>query len=85
MKKLDLFGKVPLPGCVINCTFLMGCVFVTLIAGCFVDERYKFPGGLWHGVFAPFSFVCSLFINDVAKYAVTIMVAGMTSDFFRAP
>ena len=32
-------------------------------------EPYGFLGGLWHGFIAPFSFVCSLFMDNVAMYA----------------
>lgn len=33
-------------------------------------EPYGFFGGLWHGFIAPFSFVVSLFMDNVALYAV---------------
>ena len=71
MNKLNLIGKTALIGyAVLIALFLTGCANVTPIADCVVGEPYKFLGGLWHGVIAPFSFVCSLFIDDVAMYAV---------------
>lgn len=71
MKKLNLIGKTAIISyAVLIVLFLTGCANVTPIADCVVDEPYKFLGGLWHGVIAPFSFVCSLFMDDVAMYAV---------------
>jgi len=71
MKKLNLIGKIAIGFYVVLIAlFLTGCANVTPIADCVVDEPYKFLGGLWHGVIAPFSFVCSLFMDDVAMYAV---------------
>jgi hypothetical protein len=46
------------------------CAEVTPIEDCVYDEPYGFWGGLWHGIIAPFSFVISLFMDDVAMYAV---------------
>ncbi len=46
------------------------CADVTPIEDCITDEPYGFLGGLWHGIIAPISFVGSLFIDDVAMYAV---------------
>ncbi|MFP4376882.1 MAG: hypothetical protein ACLFP4_07535 [Spirochaetales bacterium] len=34
-------------------------------------ELYGFWFGLWHGFIAPFTFVISLFTDDVSPYAVT--------------
>ena len=37
----------------------------------FVDiEPYGFWSGLWHGIIAPVTFFISLFVEDVAIYAV---------------
>jgi len=71
MKKLNLFGKSAVGGfALIIVLFLTGCADVVPITGCVTAEPYKFLSGLWHGVIAPFSFVCSLFMDDVAMYAV---------------
>ncbi|MGA9269136.1 MAG: hypothetical protein WBV45_00835 [Lutimonas sp.] len=37
---------------------------------CVENDLYGFWGGLWHGIIAPISFVFSLFMDDVAMYAV---------------
>lgn len=71
MKKLNLFGKAALLGYLLLIALVFaGCADVTPITDCVVDEPYKFLRGLWHGFIAPFSFVCSLFIDGVAMYAV---------------
>ena len=52
-------------------TFLFAaCAEVTPIQECLVDEPYGFWSGLWHGIIAPFSFIGSLFFDDIAFYAV---------------
>lgn len=50
--------------------FLTGCADVSNIEQCVVDEPYGFWGGIWHGFVAPLSFIGSLFIDDIAMYAV---------------
>jgi len=59
--------------------FLASLFLIPLVSGCaepvpidpsVTAEPYGFIGGLWHGFIAPFSFVCSLFLDDVAMYAV---------------
>jgi hypothetical protein len=37
---------------------------------CVTSDPYGFFGGLWHGIIAPFSFVLSIFLDNVAMYAV---------------
>ena len=49
---------------------LSSCANVTPIEACVFDDPYGFFGGLWHGIIAPFSFVGSLFFDDIAMYAV---------------
>ncbi len=49
---------------------LTGCAEVVPIDPSVTDHTYGFLGGLWHGVIAPFSFVLSLFMDDVAMYAM---------------
>lgn len=36
---------------------------------CLVGHTYGFWGGLWHGIIAPFSFIGSLFSDDIAVWA----------------
>lgn len=47
-----------------------GCAESVAIDDCVTTGPYGFIGGLWHGIIAPFSFVCSIFLDDVAMYAV---------------
>ena len=49
---------------------LSGCAEVTPIEQCVTTEPYGFLGGLWHGFIAPASFILSLFMDNVAMYAV---------------
>ena len=37
---------------------------------CLEGHVYGFWGGLWHGIIAPFSWIGSLFNNDIAVWAV---------------
>ena len=51
--------------------FLMtGCAQTISVEQCVESDLYGFWGGLWHGIIAPISFVLSLFMDDVAMYAV---------------
>lgn len=54
------------------CLFLLvsGCAESVSVTNFVSEEPYGFLGGLWHGIIAPFSFVISLFMEDVAMYAV---------------
>ncbi len=47
-----------------------GCAEVTPVGDCVEGVPYAFLGGLWHGFIAPFSFIISLFMDNVAMYAV---------------
>jgi hypothetical protein len=49
---------------------MISCADVTSIDACVYDDPYGFWGGLWHGIIAPFSFIGSLFFDDIAMYAV---------------
>ena len=49
---------------------LTGCAHSIALDNCVDAVSYGFFGGLWHGFIAPFSFVVSLFMDDVALYAV---------------
>ena len=71
MKKLNLFGKTAMIGyLLIFVLVLSGCADVTPIQDCVVDKPAGFFWGLWHGLIAPISFIGSLFIDDIAMYAV---------------
>lgn len=47
-----------------------GCADVTPIEDCVNTNPYGFFSGLWHGFIAPFSFIGSIFSDDIAMYAV---------------
>lgn len=49
-----------------------GCADVSNVEQCLPTEEhtYGFWGGLWHGIIALFSFIGSLFYDDIAVYAV---------------
>ena len=49
---------------------LTGCAQAIPIEECLDLAPYGFFGGLWHGFIAPFSFIVSLFMDDVALDAV---------------
>ena len=49
---------------------LSSCAQTQAVEECLNVEPYGFFGGLWHGFIAPFSFIVSLFMDDVALYAV---------------
>lgn len=49
---------------------LSGCAEVIKIDQCVTGEPYGFLFGLIHGIISPFSFVASLFFDDVAIYAI---------------
>jgi hypothetical protein len=40
------------------------------LKACLEGHKYGFWGGLWHGIIAPFSFIGSLFKDDIAVWAV---------------
>ena len=50
--------------------FFTSCAPSISVEKCIEVEPYGFWGGLWHGVIAPVSFVISIFMDDVAMYAV---------------
>ncbi len=47
-----------------------GCAESVAIDECVTTDPHGFLGGLIHGIIAPFSFVCSIFLDNVAIYAV---------------
>ena len=71
MKRINLFGKTAILIYLIFTVFVLsGCADVTPIENCVTDKPAGFLWGLWHGIIAPISFVGSLFIEDIAMYAV---------------
>ncbi len=49
---------------------LSSCAPSISVDQCVQNDLYGFWGGLWHGIIAPISFILSLFMEDVAMYAV---------------
>lgn len=49
---------------------ISGCAPVIEISACVEDVPLGFGWGLLHGIIAPFTFIISLFKDDVAIYAV---------------
>lgn len=49
---------------------LSSCAEVQNVETCKTGHTYGFLGGLWHGIIAPASFVISLFMDEVAVWAV---------------
>lgn len=47
-----------------------GCADSANIEQCVEDSPYGFWGGLWHGMIVPFTWIGSLFMDNVAIYAV---------------
>jgi hypothetical protein len=47
-----------------------GCADTTLIESCVTNDPYGFWSGTWHGAITYFSFIGSLFNDDIAIYAV---------------
>lgn len=55
---------------VIVALVLVSCADVTNIEACRTMKPYGFFSGWWHGFIAPWSFIGSLFSNNIAVYAV---------------
>ena len=67
MKKI--FGIVGI--LVVVAVVFSGCADVVTVDKCVdVEEAAGFWSGLWHGLITPFSFIGSLFSDDIAVYAV---------------
>jgi len=65
--------KTILPSILLFAVFALlftACADVTNIDACKTTDPYGFLGGLWHGIIAPVSFFISLFMDDVAMYAI---------------
>lgn len=50
--------------------FASSCADATNVETCLPGDPYGFFGGLWHGFIAFFSWIGSLFSDDIAIYAV---------------
>lgn len=48
---------------------LSGCADVTDVKECVTPDPYGFWAGLWHGYIVMFSWIGSLFSDDIAIYA----------------
>lgn len=70
MKKLKINPKIIFIVCLLAAFLITGCAEVTPVKNCVSGEPYGFLFGLWHGIIAPVSFVASLFIDNIAMYAV---------------
>lgn len=55
---------------IVALVMVSGCAQVTPVETCVVGEPYGFFSGLWHGIIAPVSFILSLFMDNIAMYAV---------------
>jgi hypothetical protein len=62
MKKLFSFLVLAL--------LMVSCADQEVITECVVNEPYGFWSGLWHGMITPFSFIGSLFSDNIAVYAI---------------
>ena len=51
-----------------NC---IGCADVSAVCPAPTDHIYGFWGGLWHGIIVGWSFIGSLFSDNIAIYAVS--------------
>ena len=69
MKKFKTHvGRILLIGTVL--LLFTGCAESIPLEACISTKPYGFLGGLWHGIISPFSFIASLFYDDIALYAV---------------
>ena len=65
MKRIKLLSVL-----IITLLLFTSCADTQTINECLVDHVYGFWGGLWHGMIAPFSFIGSLFSDNIALYAM---------------
>jgi hypothetical protein len=66
MKRINLL----LIGTIILIIMFSGCADVENIDKCVTGHTYGFFGGLWHGIITPFSFIGSLFSDEISVYAI---------------
>ena len=67
MKNTSIFGLL-----ILSILLLTGCADVSNIHSCLplAEHTYGFWGGVWHGMICQFSFIGSLFSDDIAVYAI---------------
>lgn len=67
MKKIVLFSLA-----LMAIAIMTGCADVTHVKDCIPagEHTYGFWGGVWHGMISQFSFIGSLFSDDIAVYAI---------------
>lgn len=70
MEKLKITPKIIFIVFLLAAFLITSCAEVVPVKNCVTGAPYGFLFGLWHGIIAPVSFVASLFLNDVAMYAV---------------
>ena len=69
MTNLKIFSIVALSTLLVMLLF-SGCANVSPnVNACVTDDPYGFFGGLWHGMIVPFSWIGSLFSDNIAIYA----------------
>ncbi len=68
LSKLSIFNQAFIFAVVL--ILFSACADVADVQACVTDEPYGFLLGLWHGIIAPLSFFGSLFIDNIAMYAV---------------
>ena len=68
----NIFNLLVLSSFLLLFLLLSGCADVSDVQECIkVDEHtYGFFGGLWHGIIVVFSFIGSLFSDDICVYAI---------------
>jgi hypothetical protein len=68
----NIFNLLVLSSFLLLFLLLSGCADVSDVQECIkVDEHtYGFWGGLWHGIIVVFSFIGSLFSDDICVYAI---------------
>lgn len=71
MKHLITVNRYVIPGfLLLILLFAASCAGVTDIEACRTEPPFGFWAGLFHGFIAPFSFVVSLFFENVAMYEI---------------
>lgn len=72
MQSNNLFLKKCLSFCIVALLllFLTSCAETLSVEACISGKTYGFWNGLWHGIITPFTFIISLFKDDVAIYAI---------------
>jgi len=71
MKKLKFTTKISIAlYAMLAVVLFTGCADVSPhVEDCIISNPYGFLGGLWHGLILPFSWIGSLFSDNIAIYA----------------